>query len=596
MRATTISGISFFRHSSLFHLLQQLNAPINIESIQLSLANTAKAKPDYQTAQTIYKQIRIDTRDPEIKIDASLNLLDLLIETEQNDVAIDLFPAIASDINSLSPSLRKIYAQVNLADSMLQIPESKSYLSEILNILTVAREQAKEINNNRARSYVLGELGRFYGLQQQWNRASKLTQQAILLAQNSQATDIAANWYWQQGRILKARGKTASAISAYEQAVDTLQSLRQDLVAVSPDVRFDYRDEVEPVYRQLVQLLLQGVDSLPQASQQDRLRRSREAIESLQLAELENYFRSSCVVYQPREIEAIDPQAAVIYSILLEDGLEVILSLPNQPLQHYGNSLTSIAKEQIFRDINQTLNPVFLFNEVLPPAQRLYDWLIRPGKASLKQQGIKTLVFVLDDLLRSIPMSVLHDGEKYLIEQYDLALTPGLQLLASASDLAELNTLTGGLTQARQGFPPLPAVRQELEQIEELVRTQTLIDDRFTRSDFQTQIDREPFSSIHLATHGQFSSQAEDTFLLTWSDKINVKDLDNLLQQDGDNPIELLVLSACETASGDNRAALGMAGVAVRSGARTTVATLWAVRDDSTAILMSEFYLRSYQS
>lgn len=590
------------------NIAKQLKTPI--ESIRLSLANTVKAKGDYQTAQTIYKQIRIDTGDREIKLDASLNLLNLLIETEQNDVAGELFPAIASDINSLAPSLRKIYTQVNLADSMMQIGRGEwrreasplgnspkiMHSTEILNILTAAREQAEEINNDRAKSYVLGEIGHFYELQQQWNRASKLTQQAILLAQNSQATDIAANWYWQQGRIFKAQGKTASAISAYEQAVDTLQALRQDLVAVSPDVRFNYRDEVEPVYRQLVQLLLQDVDSLPQATKQDRLQRSREAIESLQLAELENYFRSSCVVYQPRGIEAIDPKAAVIYPILLEDRLEVILSVPNQPLQHYGNSLTSTAKEQILRDISQTLNPVFLANEILPPAQQLYDWLIRPGKASLEQQEIKTLVFVLDDLLRSIPMSVLHEGEKYLIEQYDIALTPGLQLLASASDLAEFNTLTGGLTQARQGFPPLPAVRQELEQIEELVRTQTLIDDRFTRSDFQTQIDREPFSSIHLATHGQFSSDAEDTFLLTWSDKINVKDLDNLLQQNGNNPIELLVLSACETASGDNRAALGMAGVAVRSGARTTVATLWAVRDDSTAILMSEFYRRLVQS
>ena len=578
------------------NIARKLNTAIDIESIQLSLANTAKAKQDYETARTVYQQVRVTTTDIQSKIDASLNLLDLLIETKQVDLTIDLFPAIASDINSLSPSLRKIYAQVNLVDSIMQIPESKSYSSEIKNILTLAREQAEELRNDRAKSYVLGELGRFYELQQQWNRASKLTQQAILLAQNSQATDIAANWYWQQGRIFKVQEKTASAISAYEQAVDTLKSLRQDLVAVSPNVRFDYRDEVEPVYRQLVQLLLQDVDSLPQATKQEYLQRSREAIESLQLAELENYFRSSCVVYQPREIETIDPQAAVVYSILLEDRLEVILSLPNQPLQHYGHSLTSTAKEQIFRDINQTLNPVFLANEILPPAQQLYDWLIRPGKASIEQQGIKTLVFVLDDLLRSIPMSVLHDGEKYLIEQYDLALTPGLQLLASNSDLAEFNTLTGGLTQARQGFPPLPAVRQELEQIEELVRTQTLIDDRFTRTNFQTQIDREPFSNIHLATHGQFSSQAEDTFLLTWSDKINVKDLDNLLQQDGDNPIELLVLSACETASGDNRAALGMAGVAVRSGARTTVATLWAVRDDSTAILMSEFYRRLVQS
>lgn len=577
------------------NIAQKLNVPINIESIQLSLANTAKAKQDYENAQTIYQQVRVTTTDKQTKIEASLNLLDLLIETEQTDVAIDLFPSIKSDLDNLSPNLHKVYAQVNLASSMMKISTRKSYSTEIQNILTTALQQAEESNNLKAQSYVLGELGYFYEQQQKWIKASKLTQQAILLAQNSQATDISANWYWQQGRILKAQGKTAEAISVYEQAVATLQSLRQDLVAISPDVRFDYRDEVEPVYRQLVQLLLKDVDSLPQASKQEHLMRSRKAIESLQLAELENYFREVCVVYQPKEIESIDPKAAVIYPILLEDRMEVILSVPDRPLQHYGNSLTSIAKEQIFREINQTLNPVFLPNEVLPSAQQLYNWLIRPGKASLEQQGIKTLVFVLDDLLRSIPMSVLHDGENYLIEQYNLALTPGLQLLASADTSKELNALTGGLTASRQGFPPLPGVKQELEQINSLVSSQVLIDDRFTRTVFQTQIDKESFSTIHLATHGQFSSEAEDTFLLTWADKINVKDLGNVLQQQGDNPIELLVLSACETAEGDNRAALGMAGVAVRSGARTTVATLWAVQDDSTALLMSEFYRRLIQ-
>ena len=153
------------------------------------------------------------------------------------------------------------------------------------------------------------------------------------------------------------------------------------------------------------------------------------------------------------------------------------------------------------------------------------------------------------------------------------------------------------MTTARQGFPPLPRVEQELEQINNLVASQVLINENFTRTDFQAKIDRESFSTIHLATHGQFSSQAEDTFLLTWADKINVKDLGNVLQQRNSNyPIELLVLSACETAEGDNRAALGMAGVAMRSGARATVATLWAVQDDSTALFMSEFYRGLTQS
>jgi CHAT domain-containing protein len=98
---------------------------------------------------------------------------------------------------------------------------------------------------------------------------------------------------------------------------------------------------------------------------------------------------------------------------------------------------------------------------------------------------------------------------------------------------------------------------------------------------------------IHLATHGQFSSKAEETFLLTWDGRIKVKDLDRLVrsrERENTNPIELLVLSACQTAAGDNRAALGLAGLAVRSGARSTLATLWSVRDQSTAEFMAEFY------
>jgi CHAT domain-containing protein len=95
-----------------------------------------------------------------------------------------------------------------------------------------------------------------------------------------------------------------------------------------------------------------------------------------------------------------------------------------------------------------------------------------------------------------------------------------------------------------------------------------------------------------LATHGQFSSNADNTFILTWDGRINVKQLDQLLRsREGKlSPIELLVLSACQTATGDKRAALGMAGVAVRSGARSTLASLWSVSDRSTAFLMIKFY------
>jgi CHAT domain-containing protein len=230
----------------------------------------------------------------------------------------------------------------------------------------------------------------------------------------------------------------------------------------------------------------------------------------------------------------------------------------------------------------------------LPLSQQVYNWLIRPAEADLQASGVKTLVFVLDGPLRNIPMAALNDGQQYLMEKYGIALTPGLELLAS-QPLARgtLKVLIAGLSEARQGFSALPNVEVELKQIQSEVPGQELLNQQFTKTTIQNAIDAVPFPVVHLATHGQFSSKAEDTFILTWDGRINVNDLNNLLQRTDlrqSNPIELLVFSACETARGDNRAALGIAGVAVRAGARSTLATLWVVDDEATSALMVRFY------
>ena len=131
------------------------------------------------------------------------------------------------------------------------------------------------------------------------------------------------------------------------------------------------------------------------------------------------------------------------------------------------------------------------------------------------------------------------------------------------------------------------------EEIARIFSSEVILDQDFTRSRLKKEIEVAAFPIVHLATHGQFSSQANDTFLLTWDERINVKNLDQLLrggESQNLSPIELLILSACQTAAGDKRAVLGLAGVALRSGARSTLATLWAVQDLSTANLMSQFY------
>ncbi|HEY9883526.1 MAG TPA: CHAT domain-containing protein, partial [Thermosynechococcaceae cyanobacterium] len=326
---------------------------------------------------------------------------------------------------------------------------------------------------------------------------------------------------------------------------------------------------------------------------QENLKQARQVIEALQLAELDNFFREACTNVRPVNIDQIDPQAAVIYPIILPSQLAVIVALPKQPLRYHKTQLPQADVDRLLTQMRQALRPTAFVEDQLPVAQQLYTLLLKPVETELATSGVKTLVFVPDGLLRSVPMAALHDGQQYLIEKYSVVLTPGLQLLQPrALARARLQGLLAGLSQTRDGFAALPNVAVEIKQIEAELPSQVLLDQGFTQRSLQRQVDATPSSIVHLATHGQFSSNADDTFILSWDGRINVKQLDQLLRaREGKlNPIELLVLSACQTATGDKRAALGMAGVAVRSGARSTLASLWSVSDRSTASLMIEFY------
>lgn len=583
-----------------------LNSEIDQKETIFRLANTARASGNLNQALALYQQADTGTTSL-TQVDAQLNQLSLFLKLQKNAAALALLPRIKANLAKLPPSRGSIYAQVNFAESLTKLSlgsklqNSQVSRLEIAQLLAVTVQQAKQIQDVRAQSYAVGELAHLYEQTQQWEQSLALTKQALSLAQELGATDIMATWYWQQGRVLKALGQVSGAINAYEQAVSSLRSLRQDLVAVNPDVQFSFREQVEPVYRQFVELLLQDVDSLPETETQKSLQKSREVIEALQLAELENYFREACITFKQKPIEAIDKTAAVIYPIILDQRLEVIVSLPGQPLKHYHTELAPDEGIKLTNQLRQYLNPIFRSADVLPNAQKVYDWLLRPAQADLERQNIKTLVFVLDGFLRRLPLAILHDGEKYLVERYTIALNPGLQLLESrgveaVSGFKKIQTLAVGLTAARQGFSALPGVETEIQQVAAKTSAQVLLNNKFTRSSLQSQVDNRPFQVVHLATHGQFSSKAEDTFLLAWDSRLNVKDLDQLLRgQDNSTlrnrqPIELLVLSACQTAQGDNRATLGLAGIAVRSGARSTLATLWSVNDQSTSLFMTEFY------
>ncbi|MDX2100691.1 MAG: CHAT domain-containing protein [Leptolyngbyaceae cyanobacterium bins.59] len=577
-------------------IARELKATQVIAEINLSLGNTAQARQTFPEALNFYRQAATTAVLPLTRTQAHLNQLSLLLDTRNWAEAVPLIPTLQPLVLNLPPSRAAVYARINFAQSLTrlrQVPEVQNPLPswpDIARITAGAVQQAKTLGDTRAESFALGNLGRLYEQTQQWGTAQELTQQALLLAQGVNAKDITYRWQWQTGRLYRATGNPQGAIAAYQEAVTTLKALRSDLVSINPEVQFSFRDSVEPIYRELVSLLLKPGK---QEVSQENLDQARLAIESLQLAELEDFFRQACLDANPVKIDQIDRTAAVLYPIILPDRLEVILSLPGKPLTHTALSLPQEEVERALRELRIAVaSPIS--RDYLPLSQRVYRWLIQPLEGAIEQSQVKTLVFVLDGVMRNVPMTALHDGKQFLVEKYGVALAPGLQLLdVKPLQQERLKILAAGLSEARQGFTPLPSVETEITQIRSKIPGTALLNDDFTIENLRNQVEISVAPIVHLATHGEFSSRADRTFILTWDDRLNVRQLTDLLRErsvPGQAPIELLVLSACRTAIGDRRAALGLAGVAVRAGARSTIGTLWYVSDEATQSLMVQFY------
>lgn len=589
-------------------IAEKLQLKFDLPGIWLGLGNLAEARSQPEAALKYYQQAA--SEQSPVRLQAELAQLGLLIELSspqtpnsgglepsvswQNREVQKLLISLQTQLANSPANQTTIYAKIELAKYLVKLDPNNT--ATAAKWLATAQKQAKAFGNSRAESYALGRLAGLYEQTQQWQEAKGLTQQALSLVLALRAPEIAYLWQWQMGRLLvkTAQGDYTEAIASYTEAFQSLQSLRQDLLATTQDVQLSFRESIEPVYRELVDLLLKNTAKMSPSQQQKHLGLARETLEALNLAELANFFREACLNDRPQSIEQVDATAAVIYPIILSDRLEVILSLPGQPLRHYATFVAQAEVEAVIKQMRQSLRRTSFEQERLPIAQQLYTWLIEPTRADLSRQSLQTLVFVLDGSLRNLPMAALYDGKQYLIEQYKIAIAPSLQLL-TPRPLAQtqLKALVAGLTQGNQEFSALPGVQAEVNSISNTIPTTTLIDQQFTTTALEVKLKTRSFSVMHLATHGQFSSKPEETFILAWDRQIDFKQLNALLNQ-GDlsqkQPIELLVLSACQTAQGDQRAALGLAGVAVRSGARSTLATLWTVSDESTKEFMLQFY------
>ena len=600
-------------------LLTRTQAQLN----HLSLLIDLRTWWQRQTQRRIESWQRLDRASD---IEAAENFLALLTAELENKITQLTTTVIPRNLSQLKATTAGIYAHLNYAKSLASLSQTDSLES----ILQTALQQALEIRDRRGESYALGYLGQYYGRQGELNRAISFTNEALAIAEaqniSGDAREIGYLWQSQLGKLLEQSGQKSEAIAAYTLAFNTLQSLRTDLNTNNEVVQFDFRQEVKPVYMSLANLLLdtdfnasKSLASLgsDEGKTGNNLELARQVIESLQVAELDNFFQDPCspTANNTVTIDKLDPQAAVIYPIVLSDRLEVILALGNKPLKHFSTNISSAKVNRVLDSLyddlyNPTVNnsAVNIFSTtlldpqeiientqaLLPNLHEIYRWLIEPLEEELNSNQIETLVFVLNGKLQNVPMAALYDGKQYLLEKHSVVLAPSLQLLNTESiPKSKLKVLAAGLSQQVeiQGeiFPALDNVPQELEQIKAVFpRSQQLLNNEFTAQKIEQQL-QSGFPIVHLATHGVFSSDPEQTFIITGDrNVITIDNLSTLLGNSRFRP-ELLVLSACNTATGDERAVLGLAGVAVRSGS-STLASLWSVEDVSTSKLMSQFY------
>ena len=597
----------------------------------LALADDNAALRDLQDSMDL------NQNDPQARLRTLLSRLS--IYTRQND------PAKTADtqnqarqILGQSPENRqRIYATIDLARSLQSPTCTTAPPVDAETLLKQSVKMGQDIADRRATSFALGALGKLEEcratLMPNENAKQAALKQALILTQEAiqaadpqlKAKDSLYQWEWQTGRILKALGQTPGAIAAYQRSIKTLDEIRSDILNSNRDLQFDFRDMIDPIYRDLISLQLslkdvnipgdqdtQSVSIQPSAATQD-LTAVLTTMDSLQLAELQNYFGSECVITAVSQVNSKESQGkldklsntAIVSSIILDDQAVMILKLPNQAPKRFpiGNR---IRKEQLERKVNALRSSLEDYTNKedfnLKESQDLYDLLLRRPINALEGKSINTLVFVQDGMLRSIPMAALHDGKQFLVERYAIATTPSLTLTdLTLPKQVKWQALALGVTQATKtentDFPALQYVESEINGLkEQLPGSQSLLDKEFREDRIQQILNQKSFPIIHIATHGQFGADPDDTFLVTGDvtkqSKLTITDLDLLLRRVSKDqaPIDLLMLTACQTAVGDDRSTLGLAGAAVRAGTRSAIASLWFVDDLSTASLVNSFY------
>jgi CHAT domain-containing protein len=509
-----------------------------------------------------------------------------------NDEAFKLYRSIPSGEERTGGLLSIGQAYRQLAG--LAPNQAIHFHQQARNAFTEATADAAQSSDYRALSYALGYLGKLHEDQKELDEALHITRRALFAAQQVNAKELLSSWEWQIGRILRLRGDTENAIAAYRQAVANLQSVKQSLYAGCTSTSLSFKDDIEPVYKELTDLLLQKASVIKdRKAAEPYLLEARQTIETLNAAEMQDYFKNSCFEArrsQTKSAETLSNNTAIIYMISFPERIELLVSLPDGIKKVTVSNADNVISMDVYA-LRDSLTK--LSDDYLIYSKRLYNALIRPLESDLQRFTITTLVVIPDNVFRTIPLAALHNGTDFLINKYAIATSLGMQLMEPISQKdKKTNILLAGISEAIHEYPALPYVISEMSAIKSLFDGEMLLNGEFSIANIKATVERKKYSILHMASHGEFTGSANNSYILAWDGPLTIDQFSRLVKvtQYKDEPLDLLTLSACKTAVGDDRAVLGIAGVAIKSGALSSLATLWEVDDKTTSELMVDFY------
>lgn len=596
-----------------------------------------------QAKQYLDEALKSANQTDNIALSLSLQIQSLQFSSDSIDVIAEKLNAIANKLSEISDINLKTKLQLQLSQSLLDLdlseakPTAKAAILQLATeLLTSALNQSQTVGQERFKAEILSLLARINSLTAHYAESLAELDQAIILANQCNAKELLAKLNAQQGDVFRLQADNSHALAAYTRAVHYLTAISNDIPLNQNDGLSSIDAMEEPIMRNYVDLLLLENETKNPENLQAVLIQAIDSMEIIKQADLQGFFLAKCDFKENKLQHWNNKQlqdAAILYPILLPDRIELIVKTDSLIALH----TVKVPLETVKKELDILETKLHNGKDYRAASKQLYEWLVKPLLPDLKAANIKTILYVPDRAMRPIPYAALFNGKQFVVEDFGIVTLSNLnfkeqdknikrsvesaQLFAGISDFdgpavqklpSEFSQQV--LSEARRKFPELaadtseatliskklrlPGVEKEKQEVADKTNSQVLLNQEFTANSFETDLETGKYDKVHIASHGYFGNNAKDSFILAYDQPLSIDNLSISLGTDQlkQNPIDILTLSACDTAKGNDRMLLGFSGMAIKSNVYSALGSLWSTSDKGALEFMKLFYSGLNQS